>query len=150
MTITEVLDLIERDRSLHMTSEPAAAPELERLEEALGVSLPEEFREFLARLGGSILYERHEVFGPRRLMVHDIELVPDLLTFRNHRARSGGAEPAQALVPFHRADGVVNLLDVREGAAAAVISEDGAHSYANLACFLEQAILPRREPPGGS
>jgi hypothetical protein len=148
-TIAQVLDLIERDRSLHMTGEPASGAELDCLEAALGVSLPDEFRELLSRLGGSILYERHEVFGARRLMVHDIELVPDLLSFRNHRARSGGAEPTRALVPFHRADGVVSLLDLRPGAEAAVVSEDGARSYPSLACFLERAVLPAREPPGG-
>ena len=149
MRIAEVLDLIERDRSLHMTGEPASEPELDHLEAALGVKLPDEFRALLARLGGSILYERHEVFGVRRLMVHDIELVPDLLSFRNQRARSGGAEPKQALVPFHRADGVVSLLDLREGAEPAVVSEDGARSYPSLACFLERAVLPARDPPRG-
>jgi len=148
MTIAEVLELIERDQPRHMTAEPASEPELDRLEAALGVRLPPEFREFLARLGGSILYERHEVFGPRRLMVHDIELVPDLLSFREQFARRGGAELARALVPFHRADGVVNLLDLREGAELAVVSEDGARSYSDLACFLEQAVIPSKEPPG--
>jgi hypothetical protein len=149
MSITEVLGLIERDRSLHMISEPASAPELERLEEALGVSLPEEFREFLARLGGSILYERHEVFGPRRLMVHDIELVTDLLSFRTQFARRRSRPLAEGFLPFHRADGVVSLLDLREGADPAVVSEDGARSYPSLACFLERAVLPAGEPPGG-
>lgn len=147
MTITQVLDLIEGDRPLHMRGEPASAPDLDRVEAALGVSLPEEFRDLLTRLGGSILYERHEVFGARRLMVHDIELVPDLLSFREHFAR---AHPgmARVIVPFHRADGVVSLFDLREGAEPAVVSDDGARSYSSLASFLERAVLPDRMPPG--
>jgi SMI1 / KNR4 family (SUKH-1) len=149
MTIAEVLDIIERDQPRHMTAEPASEPELDRLEAALGVRLPPQFREFLTRLGGSILYERHEVFGAHRLMVHDIELVPDLLSFREQFARRGGAELAPAFLPFHRADGVVNLLDLREGAEPAVVSEDGTRSYCDLACFLEQTVVPSREPPGG-
>jgi SMI1/KNR4 family protein SUKH-1 len=147
LTITQALDLVERDRPLHMTSEPAGATDLDHLEAALGLPLPAEFREFLRRLGGSILYERHEMFGARRLMVHDIELVPDLLSFREQFTRRGPSALRPGFIPFHRADGVVSLFDLREGAEPAVVTEDGVRSYSSLACFLERAVLRDREPP---
>lgn len=141
VTLDEAITMIERDSPRHMTTDRPSERDLDVLEEALGSKLPEDFRTLLARLGGGILYERHEVFGAHRLMVHDIELVPDLVSFREHFVRRGSV--ADGLVPFHRADGVVNLLDVRDGAALAVISEDGARSYSSLSSFLERAVLSR-------
>lgn len=143
MTIEEALGVLEKDRERHMTAEPASERELDLVEEALGRRLPEEFRTFLAHLGGGILYERHEVFGARRLMVHDIELVPDLVSFRHRFVESGGDELTEDMVPFHRADGVVHLLDLRGGGKAPVVSADGKRSYPDLACFLEQVVLPK-------
>src|SRR5436309_5716006 len=118
-----------------MTTEPASERDLDLLEETLGRRLPDEFRTLLARLGGGILYERHEVFGARRLMVHDIELVPDLVSFRQRLVRASGGDLCQDFVPFHRADGVVHLLDLRADGGAAVMSLDGTRSYPDLACF---------------
>jgi len=142
VTIEEVVAVVAKGRQQHMFTEPASELELDRLEEALGRKLPTEFRIFLSRLGGGILYERHEVFGARRLMVHDIELVPDLVSFRERYVEGPGHELAEGLVPFHRADGVVHLLDLRGGGGPLVISADGKRSYLDLACFLEQVVLP--------
>lgn len=141
MTIEQALAALERDRPKHMTGAPATEMELDGLEEGLGRRLPEEFRTFLAHFGGSILYERHEVFGPRRLMIHDIELVPDLLSFRHRLIGSGDPTLGDDRVPFHRADGVVHLLDLRRSGEARVVSTDGKHSYPDLACFLEEVVL---------
>jgi hypothetical protein len=138
MTIDQAIGMLEQDQRRHLTADRPSERDLDVIEEALGSKLTEDFRTLLARLGGGILYERHEVFGAHRLMVHDIELVPDLVSFREHFARRGSL--ADGLVPFHRADGVVNLLDVRDGA---VISEDGARSYSSLSSFLEKAVLSR-------
>jgi len=146
--IEEALAVLEEDGLRHMIAEPATELELDRLEEALGRRLPEEFRIFLSRLGGGILYERHEVFGARRLMIHDIELVPDLVSFRHRLVDSGGHELTDDLVPFHRADGVVHLLDLRRNGEARVVSADGKRSYPDLASFLEQVVLPG-EPSAG-
>jgi len=141
VTIEQTLALLEADAPRHMTAEPATELELDGLEEALGRRLPEEFRIFLAHLGGGILYERHEVFGARRLVIHDIELVPDLVSFRHRLVDSGGQALTDDLVPFHRADGVVHLLDLRRNGKARVVSGDGKRSYPDLACFLEQVVL---------
>jgi hypothetical protein len=142
VTIEEVLGALARDRPRHMTTEPASERELDVLEEALGQRLPEEFRALLARFGGGIFYERHELFGARRLMIHDIELVPDLLTFRRLLEGEGpGLE--RGLVPFHRADGQVHFLDLRRSSRAGVVSADGTRSFPDLASFLTQVVIPR-------
>jgi hypothetical protein len=148
VTLEEALQILEKDQQRHMTAEPSSERELDSLEEALGRRLPEQFRSLLARLGGGILYERHEVFGTRRLMIHDIELVPDLVSFRHRLVDGGGPELADDLVPFHRADGVVHLLDLRSSGVAYVMSADGKHSYPDLASFLEQVVLPGRPSAG--
>ena len=142
MTIKAALGVLERDHHRHMTAEPASERELDLLEETLGRRLPDDFRALLARLGGGILYERHEVFGARRLMVHDIELVPDIASFRRDFVKAGGGELARDLVPFHRADGIVHLFDLRPSGGPAVISLDGTRSYPDLARFLEEVVLP--------
>lgn len=141
MTIEEARKVLQRDQQHHMTAEPASEQELDLMEEALGQRLPEEFRTLLARLGGGILYERHELFGVRRLMVHDIELVPDLVSFRERFVSAGGEELGEGFVPFHRADGVVHLLDLRAESGPTVVSLDGARSYPDLARFLEDVVL---------
>jgi hypothetical protein len=141
-TMEGVFSALARDRSRHMTTDPATERDLDVLEEAPGQRLPEEFRALLAGFGGGIFYERHELFGARRLMIHDIELVSDILTFRRLMAE-GGHELERGLVPFHRADGRVHLLDLRRGEQARVVSADGDRSYSDLACFLEQVVIPR-------
>ncbi len=143
MTIEEALAVLVEGQPQHMCTEPAGELELDRLEKALGRKLPADFRIFLSRLGGGILYQRHEFFGARRLMVHDIELVPDLVSFRHRFIESIGQELPGDLVPFHRADGVVHLLDLRGGGAPSVVSADGKRSYPDLASFLERVVLPR-------
>lgn len=148
VTIEAAVQVLEKDLARHMTTDRPSELELDALEEALGRKLPDQFRTFLGRLGGGIFYERHELFGARRLMVHDIELVPDLLSFHRRFAADRDVEPA-ALVPFHRADGVVHLLDLRSGGEASVVSEDGERSYPDLASFLEQVVIPS-VPPGAA
>jgi hypothetical protein len=142
VTIERALTVLEKDRHRHMTGEPASECELVLLEEALGRRLPEDFRTLLARLGGGILYERHEVFGARRLMVHDIELVPDLVSFRQRFVSAGKGDTCPDFVPFHRADGMVHLLDLRARGGPAVVSLDGTRSYPDLARFLDEVVLP--------
>lgn len=142
MTIQEALGVLEKDQDRHLTAEAPSSDELDLLEEALGRTLRHEFRALLARHGGGILYERHEVFGARRLMVHDIGLVPDVVSFRQRFNREGAGGLDEGLVPFHRADGVVHMLDLRGGGGPRILSLDGARCYRDLACFLEDVALP--------
>ena len=143
VTIETAVQVLEKDLARHTTTDRPSELELDALEEALGGKLPEQFRTFLARLGGGIFYERHELFGARRLMVHDIELVPDLVSFHRRFAADAGTGPAAAaLVPFHRADDVVHLLDLRSGGEARVVSADGTRTYPDLARFLQDVVIP--------
>jgi hypothetical protein len=136
------LAALERDAGEHVTAGPADAEELQRLEEKLHRRLPPPFRRFLERLGGGLFYERHEIFGAHRVLIHDIELVPDLVTFS--RRMDAGAV-ASGLLPFHREGSVVHLLDLRnpEEASPAVRSLDGSKAYPDFVAFL-QALAPRQ------
>jgi hypothetical protein len=115
----------------------------------LGRKVPRKLREFLERFGGGIFYERHEIFGCRRLMIHDIEMVPDLLTMSRRLEESDGL-PSD-LLPFHRADGVVHLMDLRVDAdECPVLSWKGSVTYPDLAAFLEAVVVPSRLSPSAS
>jgi hypothetical protein len=131
----------EADRTLHMNAGGCPETELQRIEAAVGQPLPLPFRVFLSRLGGGVYYLKHEVFGPRRVMVHDIELVPDLLSFRHWL---GEIVPRTAL-PIHRADGVIHVLELAGDHAGSVRSlDEGGHRYPDFTSFLEAEILGRR------
>jgi hypothetical protein len=143
LTLAQILDIFERDQDRHMTAGPATEEELARLESAIGLPLPAPLRQFLSRLGGGLFYNGHEIFGPLRAMVHDIELVPDMLSLR-HRLMEERSLP-EGFLPFHRARGVLNLIDAREAAGAgAIISLSEVPPHTDLASFLETVVLPRR------
>lgn len=138
----EALAALERDAARHLT-QPCSEHDLDALEEALGRRLPADFRALLARVGGGILYDTHEVFGARRLMVHDIELVPDLLSARRGLEARGLGWPPH-LAPFHRCRGAVHLLDLSQGEGSApVLAQDG-RPCGDLPAFLESVVLPAR------
>jgi hypothetical protein len=140
--ITRLLASLELDKPRHLVAPPSSARELASLEAALGVSLPAEFRELLGRFGGALLYDRHEVFGPFRVLVHDIEMVPDLLSIRA-RLRREGCLPAH-LIPFHRADGVIHALDMAAAGSRTtqVVGLEDNAVYPSLSMFLRAVVLP--------
>jgi hypothetical protein len=104
--------------------------------------MPEPLRAFLLRVGGGLFYNGHEIFGPMRCMVHDIELVPDVLSVA-HRLREEGSL-TQGFIPLHRARGVIHLLDARSVVGGAVIPAGGGAAHPDLTAFLEVVVLPRR------
>jgi hypothetical protein len=146
MTMDDALATLERDGARHLTQR-CTAQDLEGLERALGRRLPADYRALLTRVGGGILYDEHEVFGGRRLMVHDIELVPDALTLTRRHADEGRPWPAD-LVPFHRCRGRLHLLDLSHGEKAQVVGEDG-RSWPSLPAFLSEVVLPGASGAGG-
>lgn len=149
MTLEEIFDMLDADRGRHMMADAATLGDLDHLETVLGRRVPRKLRAFLERFGGGIFYERHEIFGCRRLMIHDIEMVPDLLTMSRRLEESDGL-PSD-LLPFHRADGVVHLMDLRVGAAESpVLSWKGSATYPDLAAFLEAVVVPSRLNPSPS
>jgi SMI1/KNR4 family protein SUKH-1 len=130
----------EADRASHMTGSACTAIELRLVEQALGQSLPPAFRLFLSRLGGGVFYLKHEIFGARRVMIHDIELVPDILSFR---AWLGPRVPV-SLLPIHRADGVIHAIELGDSPQSAVhrLEDPGAAPYPDLAAFLRHVVVP--------
>jgi hypothetical protein len=132
------LAALERDAAQHLTAGPADAQELRRMEEQLGVRLPAAFRRFLERFGGGLFYECHEIFGGHRVLIHDIELMPDIVTFCRGQ-REGAPWRSGEYLPFHRAGSVVHLLDLRDPdvPSPAVRSLDGSVSFPDFVSFLE-------------
>lgn len=147
MTLEEILDVLEGDRDRHMIGEPATTGDLNHVEAVLGHRLPAGLRSFLQRFGGGIFYERHEVFGCRRLIIHDIELVPDVLTMCRRLEAAEGVP--NYLLPFHRADGIIHLVDLRTTPAgeSAVLSWEGSRTFPTLTGFLEAVLVSSRDHP---
>jgi hypothetical protein len=143
LSLEKILDVFERDNDRHMMAGPSSEEDLGRLEDLLGFGLPAPLRTFLKRFGGGLFYNGHEVFGPTRTMVHDIELVPDLLSVRQRLAEEGSLP--DGYLPFHRARGVLNLIDARETIGTGqIVSLSQSPPYPDFASFLETVILPRR------
>jgi len=148
LTFDEVLEAFEGAREEHILGSPSTEWELGRLEQTLGAPLPASFRVFLERLGGGLFFRGHEIFGPRRVMVHDIELVPDILSMRRTLAAQGSTLPERA-IPFHRARGTIHFLRLGGGSGAAngageIVSLPASEASApNLESFLETVVMPR-------
>jgi hypothetical protein len=143
MTIDEALARIEADRTAHMIAGPSDAAELAAIEAKLGRPLPEAFRAFLLRLGGGIFYQRHEVFGGHRTMIHDIELVPDLLSMKRRLEAEKTAGLREGLLPVHRAEGVVHLVELAEGPGyGRILCLTSPAVYADFASFLDKVVRP--------
>jgi SMI1 / KNR4 family (SUKH-1) len=138
-SLDDILAAFQRDQDHHMNSGPSTQVELGHVEAALGAPIPQALRAFLMRFGGGIFYNGHEIFGPMRCMVHDIELVPDLLSVRLRLKEQGGL--ADGLCPLHRARGVVHVIDLRNGSVARL---EGGDAYPDFVAFLANVVLPRR------
>jgi len=134
--LERVLEALESDRHRHLLA-PSTEEDLRRLERAIQRPLPAQYRFFLARLGGGLYYDRHEVFGAARLMIHDIELVPDVLAVRERLAASCGVNGSPFLLPLHRSQGTSHWLDIRDGS---VRGPRGIHRP-SVADFLEAVVL---------
>jgi hypothetical protein len=137
-----VLAQFERDRDEHVTSGPDHAEDLRRIEQELGLPLPETLRRFLERLGGGLYYQRHEILGCRRVMIHDIELVPDLVSLRRSLERQGALPAGSTLLPFHRAGSAVHALSLDGRDSPAVRALDGSPLFPDLAAFLRSLTSP--------
>ena len=142
LSFDEVLAAFEREREQHVLGSPATDVELWQLERTLGAPLPLDFRAFLSRLGGGLYFRGHEIFGPRRVVLHDIELVPDCLSVRRSLAAQGLALPPHAL-PFHRARGRVHCLRCGGTDAGRIVALPEAPVAPDLASFLETVVMPR-------
>lgn len=147
MTFDQVLDAFAHSKEEHVLGSRSTEAELLRLEEALGSTLPPSFRVFLRRLGGGLFFRGHEIFGTRRVMIHDIELVPDILTVcRTLEAQA--VEIPERTIPFHRARGTIHFMPL-DGAESAgpIVSIPPAEPCPSFESFLEIVVLPRLATP---
>jgi hypothetical protein len=143
LSLDQVLAAFTRDMDRHTTGGPASDSDLKRLEGLIGHRLPPSFRAFLMHLGGGLFFHGHEIFGAQRVMIHDIELVPGIVSVRDWLARNRGLP--EGLIPFHRARGAIHVLDARSNDGNERVSRlDGPGEYPDLATFLETVVLPRR------
>lgn len=139
LTLDEIIERMAGDHSQHMSGGPSPEAELLQAEETLGLRLPQPFRAFLTRLGAGIYYQEHEIFGCRRVMIHDIELLPDLVSMRQR------LDPpvAEGLFPLHRNRERLHLIDLSHGTGAGrVIAAGDAVEFPDLPAFLEAVVLP--------
>jgi hypothetical protein len=132
--LEKLLERIEEDASRHHTAGPASEADLAKLEAALGHALPAPFRAFLERSGSGLYYDRHEIFGPLHTMIHDIELVPPLLSVCR------GLPPG--VIPVHRADALVHFMDLRGGGRVPVFSLLSSDRYSDFTTFLHEVVVP--------
>jgi hypothetical protein len=141
LSLEEILDLFARDVAAHIVGTPAGEQDLANLEQAVGGPLPRSFRAFLSRFGGGLFYQGHEIFGPRRVIIHDIELVPSLPVILRQR----GQEFPAGVVPFHRVSGLLHLFDLRPESTQPdrITSLPAGSTYPDLAHFLQAVVLPR-------
>ena len=124
---------------------PASEEELQRIDEALGRPLPAPLRSLLHEVGSGLYEGGHEIFGPLRLMLHDIELVPDLVSVRARLLAEGVLHPQ--FLPFHRGGATFHLIRTEGAGAGCVVSLPAGRVYADLASFIEQVLL---RPHGGA
>jgi hypothetical protein len=115
----------EADQSLHMTYGPCSEAEVCELEEELG------------RLGPGVYYLKHEIFGARRVMVHDIELLPDLRTFRTQL----GEPVSPDVLPIHRQGEHIYAIDLDADPAPVRPLDGVGPSYPDFGTFLEAVVL---------
>jgi hypothetical protein len=122
----------------------ASEDDLRRLEETLGRAVPEPLRTLLREVGGGLYEGGHEFFGPTRVMIHDIELVPDMLTMRARLGAAGRLE--EDLLPFHREGSTVHLVRIDGEGRGQVVSHPAGQVYPDLVAFVEQVVLPPTRP----
>ena len=146
MTLLETLlhRLEDGGAEARMTS-PASDEELQRIDEALGRPVPAPLRALLREVGSGLYEGGHEIFGPSRLMLHDIELVPDILSMRARLMAEGVLHPH--FLPFHRGGATFHLIRTEGPGAGCVVSLPSGRVYADLASFIEQVLLRAQGGP---
>ena len=109
--------------------------EIAAFERSLGRHLPAALVSVLETVGNGIFFGKEELFGPRRMMVHDIELLPDMATVK---AATVGLP--DAWLPFHRCDGVLHVVDLSPEALGQVRTWPDAVPCGDIAAFLDERL----------
>jgi SMI1/KNR4 family protein SUKH-1 len=117
----------------------ASEEDLRRVETAVGGRVPEPLRTFLREVGSGLYEGGHEFFGPTRVMIHDIELVPDMMTMRARLGANAHLDPH--LLPFHREGSTVHLVRTDDAGLGQVVSIPAGETWADVTSFVEQVVL---------
>ncbi len=128
---------IERHAPEHLRFGAVPRDQIAVLEQRLGWPLPPALTSVLTTIGNGIFFGHEEVFGPRRLMIHDIELLPDMMSVK---AASPGLP--EAWLPFHRRDGVVHAVDLSPEGFGQVHAWPGGAPCGDVAPFLVARLTP--------
>jgi hypothetical protein len=126
---------VRRHEPEHLRFGPVPRAEIAALEARLGRRLPPALVSALETVGNGIFFGKEELLGPRRLMVHDIELLADIMT-----VKAGLDGLPEAWLPFHRCDGVVHVVDLSSEGFGQVRSWPDRAPHGDVAAFLDQRL----------
>jgi SMI1/KNR4 family protein SUKH-1 len=133
-----LLAAVNRRAPEHLRFGTVPHEEIAAFEARLGRRLPPVLVEVLEALGNGIYYGKEELLGPRRLMVHDIELLPDMLSVK---ALAKGLP--DAWLPFHRRDGLVHAVDLSPEGFGEVHAWPGGAACGHIDVFLTGCLASR-------
>ena len=135
--MSHVIEAVERHAPEHLRFGPVPREQITAFEARLGRPLPPALTAILESVGNGIFFGKEELLGPRRLMVHDIELLADMMTVK---AQAPGLP--EAWLPFHRCDGVIHAVDLSPEAFGQVHEWPGGAPRGEIAAFLAARLNP--------
>ena len=135
-----LMEAVERHSPEHLRFGPVPAEQIMALEARLGRALPGALTAVLESIGNGIFFGKEELLGPRRLMVHDIELLADMMSVK---AQLPGLP--EDWLPFHRRDGVVHAVDLSPARYGEVHAWPGGAPCGDITVFLAERLTPHQD-----
>jgi hypothetical protein len=132
-----LIETVERHAPEHLRFGAVPREQIMALEACLGRPLPAALTAVLESIGNGIFFGKEELLGPRRLMVHDIELLADMMSVK---AQAPGLP--EAWLPFHRCDGVIHAVDLAPATFGQVHAWPGGAPCGDIAVFLADRLSP--------
>jgi hypothetical protein len=132
-----LMEAVERHSPEHLRFGPVPRECRTEFEARIGRSLPAALTAVLETAGNGIYFGKEELFGPRRLMVHDIELLADMMSVK---AQLPGLP--EDWLPFHRCDGVVHAVDLSPARYGEVHAWPGGAPCGDITVFLAERLTP--------
>jgi hypothetical protein len=139
--MVDVVEGVERHAPEHLRFGAVPRADIAEFEARIGRPLPPALAAVLETVGNGIFFGKEELLGPRRLMVHDIELVPDMLSVKS---RTPGLP--DTWLPFHRRDGALHVVDLGPESFGEVHSWPDGIARGDVADFLTERLAA---PPEG-
>jgi hypothetical protein len=133
----QLVEAVERHAPEHLRFGQVPREQITALEARLGRPLPPALTAVLESIGNGIFFGKEELLGPRRLMVHDIELLADMMSVKAQAP--GLPEP---WLPFHRCDGVIHAVDLSPETYGEVHAWPGGAPCGDITVFLAERLSP--------